>query len=134
MLPTSHRLAHRKRLRLADLVDESFVDFPTGSAGRAQSDLAFQAAGLHRDVAFEAMTTDLMIGIIRNELAVGLFSAHVVAHGPDVVAVPLADGPPVRSLRPSLLLSQRPGPTRRRPRDGAPAGKRLDTATPSPQP
>lgn len=93
MLPTSHRLAHRKRLRLADLVDESFVDFPTGSAGRAQSDLAFQAAGLHRDVAFEAMTTDLMIGIIRNELAVGLFFAHVVAHGPDVVALPLADGP-----------------------------------------
>lgn len=92
-LPAGHRLAQRKRLRLADLADETFVDFPAGSAGRAQSDIAFQAAGLHRDVAFEIMATDLILGIIRNELAIGMLSAHVIPHDPDVVTVPLVDGP-----------------------------------------
>lgn len=92
-LPASHRLAHRKRLKLADLAAEAFVDFPGGSTGRAQGDLAFRAAGLHRDVAFEAMTTDLIIGLIRRGLAVGMLSAHVVPPDPDLVTVPLVDGP-----------------------------------------
>lgn len=92
-LPVSHRLARRKRLKLADLAGEAFVDFPSGSAGRAQGDLAFQAAGLHREVAFEAMTTDLMVGLIRNELAVGMLSADVVPHDSGVLVVPLVDGP-----------------------------------------
>lgn len=92
-LPTNHHLARRKRLKLEELADETFVDFPSGSAGRAQGDLAFEAAGLQRDVAFEAMTTDLIIGLIRNELAVGLLSVHVVPDDPGVVAVQLVDGP-----------------------------------------
>lgn len=92
-LPASHRLARCKHLKLADIADETFVDFPSGSAGRAQGDLAFQAAGLHRDVAFEAMTTDLIVGLIRNGLAVGILSAHVVADVPGVTIVPIEDGP-----------------------------------------
>ncbi len=92
-LSANHRLAQRKRLTLADLADETFVDFPSGSAGRAQGDLAFQTAGLQREVAFEAMTTDLIVGLIRNGLAVGLLSEHVVPDDSDVVAIPLVDGP-----------------------------------------
>lgn len=92
-LPANHHLARRKRLKLEELADETFVDFPSGSAGRAQGDLAFEAAGLQRDVAFEAMTTDLIVGIIRNDLAVGMLSDHVVPDDPEVVAVPLIDGP-----------------------------------------
>lgn len=92
-LPANHHLAHRKCVKLEELADETFVDFPSGSAGRVQGDLAFESAGLQRDVAFEAMTTDLIIGLIRNELAVGLLSAHVVPHDSGVVVVPLVDGP-----------------------------------------
>ncbi|MDO5082885.1 LysR substrate-binding domain-containing protein [Arachnia propionica] len=92
-LPANHHLARRKRVKLEELADETFVDFPSGSAGRAQGDLAFEAAELQREVAFEAMTTDLILGLIRNELAVGILSAQVIPHDPGVVAVPLVDGP-----------------------------------------
>lgn len=92
-LPADHRLARKKLLSLAELADETFIDFPNGSAGRAQSDLAFRTARVHREVAFEAMTTDLFTGLIRNHLAVGLLPAHVVPDDPGVVIVPLVDGP-----------------------------------------
>lgn len=50
-----HRLAGRKTPALADLDGKMCADFPAGTPGRAQSDLAFGAAGLDREVAFEAM-------------------------------------------------------------------------------
>jgi DNA-binding transcriptional LysR family regulator len=53
VLGPGHRFAGRRRLRLADLADEAFVDFPADSPGRAQSDRAFAEAGLTRSVAFE---------------------------------------------------------------------------------
>src|SRR5699024_11850500 len=43
-------------LTLADMAEEPFADFPAGSPGRLQSDLAFRAAGLARDVRYEAAT------------------------------------------------------------------------------
>lgn len=93
VLPGSHRLAGRRRLRLRDLVDDPFVDFPSGTGGRAQSDLAIRAAGLQREVAFEAMAIDLMCGLVERGLAVALLSAAVVPVGIDVVTVPVTDGP-----------------------------------------
>ncbi|MDR2996560.1 MAG: LysR family transcriptional regulator, partial [Microbacterium sp.] len=54
-----HPLAGRGRLRLDELAGEAFVDFPEGTPGRIQSDLAFEAAGIHREVMFEAMDTAL---------------------------------------------------------------------------
>jgi DNA-binding transcriptional LysR family regulator len=88
-----HRLAGRERLDLAELAAEPFADFPAGTAGRAQSDLAFAAAGLDREVAFEAMATDLIIGLIRQALAVALLPSRFVAGLPDLVTIPVADGP-----------------------------------------
>ncbi|WP_017537559.1 LysR family transcriptional regulator, partial [Nocardiopsis halophila] len=44
-----HPLAGRDHVGLRELAAEVFVDFPEGSAGRAQSDQAFTAAGLHRE-------------------------------------------------------------------------------------
>jgi DNA-binding transcriptional LysR family regulator len=93
VLTRTHRLAGRARLDLAALAGEPFADFPADTAGRAQSDLAFAAAGLFREVAFEAMATDLIIGLIRQELAVALLPSRFVTGIPDVVTVPLTDGP-----------------------------------------
>ncbi len=93
VLARTHRLATRARLDLAALAGEPFADFPADTAGRAQSDLAFAAAGLSREVAFEAMATDLILGLIRQGLAVALLPSRFVAGLPDVVTVPLADGP-----------------------------------------
>ena len=58
VLSEGHRLAGRRRLRLKDLADEPFVDFPEGSSGREQSDLAFDRAGLRREVSLEVNTAD----------------------------------------------------------------------------
>lgn len=93
VLPSRHPLARRRRVRLAELADEEFVDFPRGSSGRAQSDRAFDRLGLHREVAFEAVTADLILGLVRAGLAIGLVPAHIVPQGQGVVAVPVKDGP-----------------------------------------
>lgn len=91
-----HPLASRRRLRLADLADEVFVDFPSGTPGRRQSDLAFAAAGEVREVAFEVTDLLLMARILRSGLAVGLLPSMVLAQLPDLVAIPVS-GAPVRT-------------------------------------
>ena len=89
-----HRLAGRRRVRLADLAGETFADFPAGSSGRVQGDTAFAAAGLDRDVAFEVGTAELLLGLVAQGLAVALVDPVTAGeHGPEVVAIPLVDGP-----------------------------------------
>ncbi|MFC7713418.1 LysR substrate-binding domain-containing protein [Nonomuraea recticatena] len=48
VVPAGHRLAGEVAVDLRRLAQEVFVDFPEGTAGRAQSDEAFAAAGLTR--------------------------------------------------------------------------------------
>jgi DNA-binding transcriptional LysR family regulator len=93
VLAPDHPLAGHRRVDLATLAQEPFADFPAGTPGRAQSDLAFAAAALTRDVAFEAMSTDLMIGLIRRSLAVALLPSRFVAGLPGLVTIPVTDGP-----------------------------------------
>lgn len=88
-----HDLAARRRVRLHDLAQETFADFPAGTPGRAQSDLAFTAAGIHREVAFEALAPDLIIALIRQNLAVTLLPSRYAPHDPDLTIIPIADGP-----------------------------------------
>ncbi|MAT07218.1 MAG: hypothetical protein CL424_19470, partial [Acidimicrobiaceae bacterium] len=96
VLAPNHRSARRKRLRLVDLVDEAFVDFPYGSAGRVQTDRAFSQAKLNRDVAFEVSDVALMAPLIRCGLAVGFLPApymQVAAKLDDLVSVEVVDAP-----------------------------------------
>ncbi len=94
VLPADHALARTARAALADVAAETFVDFSAGSPGRTQSDLAFAAAGLERDVAFEVSTPELMVELVRRRLAVALLpSAFLGAGHEGVVTVPVADGP-----------------------------------------
>lgn len=93
VLATDHRLARRRRVGLKDLAQETFADFPAGTPGRAQSDMAFAAAGVQRDVTFEAMSTNLIIDLIRQGLAIALLTPAFVPVDPHVVTVPVADGP-----------------------------------------
>ncbi|MFT3945023.1 MAG: LysR family transcriptional regulator [Ancrocorticia sp.] len=93
VVSTEHRLADRKRLQLVDLADEVFVDFPHGTPGRAQSDLAFQNAGIQREVAFEAMNIDLMLGLARHNLGIALLSPAAVPQDKRLSTIPVTDGP-----------------------------------------
>lgn len=89
----SHPLADQDTLTLADLAGATFVDFPVDTPGRAQSDRAFAAAGVRREVAFEAMNVALVLDLVRNGLVVALLAPALVAAEPGVRAIGLADGP-----------------------------------------
>lgn len=93
VVPAGHPLAARRRLRLADLADEDFVDFPQGTPGRAQSDLAFRAAGISRRVPFEVMTLALLCDLVVEGLALALLAPGVVPAGDGLRTIPVTDGP-----------------------------------------
>ena len=93
VLSEGHRLAGRRRLHLEDLADEPFVDFPEGSSGREQSDLAFDRAGLRREVSFEVNTADLLTGLVRQGLGVALVAPSVARQAPGCVCIPVSNGP-----------------------------------------
>ena len=93
VLSEEHRLASRRRLRLEDLAGEPFVDFPEGSSGREQSDLAFDRAGLRREVSFEVNTADLLTGLVRQGLGTALIAPGLAHDVPGCVCIPVSDGP-----------------------------------------
>ncbi|WP_432139245.1 MULTISPECIES: LysR family transcriptional regulator [unclassified Streptomyces] len=95
VVPAGHRLADASQVRLADIADETFVDFVDGTPARAQSDQAFAAAGLTRDVAYEAGVVELITRLVTRGLAVALLpSAYIRPRvTDDLTLVPLTDGP-----------------------------------------
>ncbi|MEU0468548.1 LysR family transcriptional regulator [Amycolatopsis sp. NPDC006131] len=88
-----HPLAGRSSVDLATLAAEQFVDFTAGTPGRAQSDQAFAAAGLHREVAFEVTTAELMAGLIREGLGVAMLPSTYAPQLSGVATVPVTDAP-----------------------------------------
>lgn len=88
-----HPLAGRERVELRDLADEPFVDFPSGTAARAQTDEAFAAAGVRRDVAFEISTADFMARLIRQGLGIGLMPASFVPQLTGLAVLEIRDAP-----------------------------------------
>jgi DNA-binding transcriptional LysR family regulator len=94
VVSSAHPLSGQRKLRLADLADEAFVDFPKGTPGRVPSDLAFQAAGIHREVTFEAMSTDLILNLVRQGLVIALLSPAVIpTSADDLRTIPITAGP-----------------------------------------
>lgn len=89
----THDLANHDRVTLRQLAASPFADFPAGSPGRVQSDQAFEAAELEREVAYEMMSVELMTRIVGRDLAVALLPATVAHANPAVRALPLTDGP-----------------------------------------
>ncbi|GAA4523617.1 LysR family transcriptional regulator [Amycolatopsis samaneae] len=88
-----HALAGETAVDLARLAAEVFVDFPAGTAGRAQSDQAFAAAGLTRDVALEVTAADLMARLIQQGLGVAMLPSAYAPRLSGVVTVPVIDAP-----------------------------------------
>lgn len=93
VLGSDHRLTNRRRLRLAELTEETFVDFPEGRSGRIPTDAAFAAARLHREVTFEASGPDVILDLVRHGLAVTLLPPAVVPDEPGLRAIPVTGGP-----------------------------------------
>lgn len=88
-----HLLAEEPEIDLRRLSSEVFVDFPAGTAGRAQSDQAFSGAGLDRDVAFEVPAADLMVQLIRQGLGIAMLPSTYVPQLTGVRTIPVSDAP-----------------------------------------
>jgi DNA-binding transcriptional LysR family regulator len=88
-----HPLATEHEVDLRSLAEEAFVDFADGSAARAQSDQAFAAVGLRREVAFEVSGVELMVRMVRNGLGVALLPASFTAELHGLRCVPITNGP-----------------------------------------
>ncbi|MEU0052996.1 LysR family transcriptional regulator [Streptomyces sp. NPDC006309] len=97
VVPAGHRLAGASRVVLREIAEETFVDFAAGTPGRAQSDQAFTAAGLLRDVAYEVGAVELITRLVARELGVALLPSAFVRPVADtdsgLALVPVADGP-----------------------------------------
>jgi len=94
VFPQRHELALRNSIELEDIAGMTFADFPAATSGRAQSDAAFAAAGLTRDVAFEADSATLILGLVESGLAVSLLAPGTVERsGFEVATADVRDGP-----------------------------------------
>lgn len=97
VVAAGHRLAGADRVTLEDIAGETFVDFVTGTPARAQSDQAFAAAGLVRDVAFEAGVVELITRLVARGLGIALlpsaFVRPLAAGDPGLALVPVTGGP-----------------------------------------
>jgi DNA-binding transcriptional LysR family regulator len=87
-----HPLADETAVDLRRLSTEVFVDLPAGTAGRVQSDQAFAAAGLSRDVAFEVTTADSMMArLVREGLCIAMLPSTYVPQLSGVTTVEVTD-------------------------------------------
>ncbi|MFV5992652.1 LysR family transcriptional regulator [Streptomyces sp. NPDC056231] len=88
-----HPLADESQVDLERLARETFVDYPAGTAARAQSDEAFEASGLTREVAFEVSGTDFIVRLVRSGLVVALLPAAFAAELTGLTVLPVRNAP-----------------------------------------
>jgi DNA-binding transcriptional LysR family regulator len=88
-----HPLATQSAVSLRQLSSEVFVDLPAKTAGRIQSDQAFTAAGLTRDVAFEVTTAYLISQLVAYGLAVAMLPSAYTPQLTGVTTIEVTDAP-----------------------------------------
>ena len=89
----NHPLAEESAVDLCRLSSEVFVDLPAGTAGRIQSDQAFSAAGLTRDVTFEVSSADYMTRLVLEGLGIALLPSTYVPQLTGVTTIEVTDAP-----------------------------------------
>lgn len=88
-----HPLAGEPAVDLRRLSAEVFVDLPADTAGRVQSDQAFPAAGLSRDVAFEVTNADFLARLVGQGLGVAMLASAYASRLTGVTTVEVVDAP-----------------------------------------
>ncbi|MFH9759132.1 LysR family transcriptional regulator [Streptomyces anulatus] len=89
----AHPLAGESSVDLRRLASEVFVDLPAKTAGRAQSDLVFAAAGVTREVAFEVTNADYLARLVGAGLGVALLPPTYVTGLAGVTTIEVTDAP-----------------------------------------
>ncbi|MFC8200861.1 LysR substrate-binding domain-containing protein [Streptomyces sp. NPDC060006] len=122
VVPADHRLASRRRVRLAEAADETFVTLEPGYGMRRITDDLCQEAGFKPRIAFEGEEAETLRGLVAAGLGVALLPPPAVAR-PGVVELTVTapraareigvawldghpDTPPVAAFK-KFLLSKR---------------------------
>jgi DNA-binding transcriptional LysR family regulator len=114
IVPATHSLARRRRIRLAELTGNGFVEFRAGTTLRAHLDKAFAETGIERESSFEVGQIRDIVEYVRNGLGVAVVplafatpeTSPAVSTG-EVHVLQITD--PV--LRVTIGAYQRPGST-----------------------
>ena len=77
--PTSHRLARKSRLVLADLADETFLTREPGSGTRALMEQLFETAGIRPKIGMAMSSNETIKQAVIAGLGIAFISAHTVA-------------------------------------------------------
>jgi DNA-binding transcriptional LysR family regulator len=86
---SSHALADRRKVTLADLAGRDFINFPLGWGIRQRLDAGFAAAGVHPVSAYEVADYAIAAELIRHRLANAVLPASAASRFPDLRTVPL---------------------------------------------
>ncbi|MGA7054652.1 MAG: LysR family transcriptional regulator [Mycobacterium sp.] len=86
---STHALAHRRRVPLADLAGQDFINFPQGWGIRRRLDAGFAAAGVHPTSAYEVADFAIAAELIRHRLATTVLPVSAANRFPDLRTVPL---------------------------------------------
>jgi DNA-binding transcriptional LysR family regulator len=86
---SSHALADRRKVTLADLAGRDFINFPLGWGIRQRLDAGFAAAGVHPLGAYEVADYAIAAELIRHRLATAVLPASAANRFPDLRTVAL---------------------------------------------
>jgi DNA-binding transcriptional LysR family regulator len=120
VVPADHRLASRRRVRLAEFAQEQFVGLERGYGLRTTTDAWCRTAGFVPRLAFEGEEIDTVRGLVAAGLGVALLPADATGSVPRVVELEVtqprttrtiglvwrdhgSDPPPVRAFRDTVL-------------------------------
>jgi DNA-binding transcriptional LysR family regulator len=86
---SSHALAHRDRVQLADLAGQDFIYFPRGWGSRQRLDAGFAAAGVQPASAYEVADYAIAAELVRHRLAATVLPISAANRFPDLRVIPL---------------------------------------------
>jgi DNA-binding transcriptional LysR family regulator len=102
-----HPLATRKAVGLAELAEETFVDFPTGWGVRSATDLAFAAARVRRAVTIEIDDVRELMRMVAVGLGVALLPPSL-AVDTELCTVPIRRHAPLHELGVAIPTVRQP--------------------------
>jgi DNA-binding transcriptional LysR family regulator len=79
VVPKDHAFAHRRIVKLAELVTERFIVYPKGAGGREQFSEACRQAGFEPQVSFESEDRETILGLVAAGVGI-TFMSRVIAH------------------------------------------------------
>jgi DNA-binding transcriptional LysR family regulator len=91
--PPDHPFAARRRIELAELDGERFVDFPTGWGTRGSADRLFRDAGLRRDIAVEVADVPTVSELVRSGFGFALLAPSSIPEPRRLVLRPVHPSP-----------------------------------------